>query len=98
MFDKPSMIPEGAVKLAPPELQSPTAAESGSSRDQPWLSRDAPYDRMTGLVCSATAQYTVNWHISTSLRSVINTGLGCVLCVVGVVSVRCAYEPRLCCS
>ncbi len=53
------MIPEGAVKLAPPGRPSPlgrpspsSASEPGSQQDHPWLSRDAPYDRMTGMVCS----------------------------------------------
>ena len=51
------MIPEGEVKLAPPGRPSPlgrpspsSASEPGSNEDHPWLSRDAPYDRMTGMV------------------------------------------------
>ena len=50
-FDKPSMIPEGEVKLAPQARPSlPAADETSPHGEQAWLSRDAPYDRMTGMV------------------------------------------------
>ena len=50
-FDKPSMIPEGEVKLAPQARRPlPASDEAGPHGQQAWLSRDAPYDRMTGMV------------------------------------------------
>ena len=45
------MIPEGEVKLAPhsrPPL--PASDDAGPHSQQAWLSQDAPYDRMTGMV------------------------------------------------
>ena len=52
------MIPEGEVKLAPQARSAPRAAdEAGPHGQQPWLSRDAPYDRMTGMARSGRLRY-----------------------------------------